>query len=51
MSFDQYMQAQCEAIERALNAGEVSDPMTWIEQHAEAFRAAHPVTEPESVEA
>jgi hypothetical protein len=42
MSFAQFMQAQCEAIEAS-----GLDPMEWIEQHAEAFRAAHPVTEEE----
>lgn len=41
MSFDQFMQAQCDEINRAMTAGEVGDPMTWIELHAEEFRARH----------
>lgn len=41
MSFDTYMQLQCEAIERAMTAGEVGDPETWIALHAEAFRSRY----------
>lgn len=40
MSFDQYMAAQIEAI---VESG--LEPEEWIEQHAESFRAEHPVTE------
>lgn len=40
MSFDRFMQLQIEAIEAS-----GLDPMEWIEKHAEAFRAAHPVAE------
>jgi len=40
MSFQDFMAAQIEAIEASgLN------PEEWIEQHAEQFRAEHPVDE------
>lgn len=40
MSFPQFMQAQIDAI---VESG--MEPEAWIEQHAEAFRAEHPVAE------
>lgn len=40
MSFECYMQKQIEEIE---SSG--LDPETWVALHAEAFRAAHEVTE------
>lgn len=40
MSFSAFMQKQIEAIEQS-----GLDPEVWIELHAEAFRAANPVTE------
>lgn len=40
MSFSQFMEAQIQAI---VESG--MEPEAWIEQNAEAFRAAHPVIE------
>jgi len=39
MTFEQFMQAQIEAIEQS-----GLEPEAWIEQYAEQFRAEHPVT-------
>lgn len=43
MSFETFMQAQCEEMEAAIARGDVADPFEWIEKHAEEFRNAHEV--------
>lgn len=46
MSFEEFMARQIAAIE---SSG--MEPEEWIVEHAEEFRAAHPVTEDEACEA